>query len=149
MQSPRFIRHFMQIWPPYLGAGVRIKEIAEDGSRVLVTHKPNKLTQNIVGTAFGGTMLSMTDPFFMLVSMYQLGSDYYIWDVGAEIKFVKPGRSRISADISIDPQTIELIKSKTADGSKYLHWFEVDIKDEEGNVVAHVRRQVYYRRKKH
>ncbi|WPF66581.1 MULTISPECIES: PaaI family thioesterase [unclassified Corynebacterium] len=149
MYSPRTLARFMPFWPPFLGAGVKIKEYAPDGSRFLVTYKPNKLTCNAVGTAFGGTMLSMTDPFFMLVSMYQLGSDYYIWDVGVEAKFVKPGRGRISADISIDDATIALIKEKTADGSKYLHWFDLDLIDEEGDVVAHIRRQVYYRKKKH
>ncbi|WP_150114378.1 DUF4442 domain-containing protein [Corynebacterium oculi] len=147
--SPRTLARFMPFWPPFLGAGVKIKEYAPDGSRFLITHKPNKLTYNAVGTAFGGTMLSMTDPFFMLISMYRLGSDYYIWDVGAEAKFVKPGKGHISADVSIDDATLDLIREKTADGSKYLHWFDLDITDESGDVVAHIRRQVYYRKKKH
>ena len=45
----------------------------------------------------------------------------------------------------IPEETYDLIKEKTKDGEKYRHWFEVDIVDEEGDVVAHVRRQVYYR----
>ncbi|MGV0359375.1 PaaI family thioesterase [Corynebacterium mastitidis] len=147
--KPRTLARLMPLWPPFLGAGVRIKEIAEDGSRVVVTYKPTRITCNAVGTAFGGTMLSMIDPFYMLVSLYQLGEGYYIWDVGVEATFVKPGRSRVSAEIAIDPATVELIKEKTADGSKYLHWFEVDLIDEEGDVVAHMRRQVYYRKKRH
>ena len=47
----------------------------------------------------------------------------------------------------IPEETYALIEEKTAHGEKYLHWFDVDILDEEGDVVAHVRRQVYYRRK--
>lgn len=42
----------------------------------------------------------------------------------------------ISADMHID------------DGSKYLHWFDVDVTDGEDDTVARVRRQVYYRRKR-
>lgn len=79
--------------------------------------------------------------------MHRLGKDYTIWDTGAEIKFVKPGRGRITADMRISEATYELIKRKTASGEKYRHWFDVDITDETGDVVAHVRRQVHYRRK--
>ncbi|WP_342318899.1 DUF4442 domain-containing protein [Corynebacterium mayonis] len=137
----------MFLWPPFLGAGIRVVEFAEDGSRVVVKHKLNKLNQNIVGTAFGGTIMAMTDPFFMLASMARLGEGYRVWDTAGEVRFVKPGRGTITATMEISDETYELIRAKTADGSKYLHWFETDVVDEVGDVVAHVRRQVYYRQK--
>ena len=59
-----------------------------------------------------------------------------------------PGRGTLTADMRIDDDTYELIREKTRDGQKYLHWFEVDVTDESGTTVARVRRQVYYRRKK-
>ena len=145
--TARQLKNFMSFWPPFLGAGVKVKEFADDGTRVVVTHKANILTKNAMGVAFGGTMSAMTDPFFMLASMHRLGKEYRIWDTAGEIKFVKPGRGRITADMRIPEETYALIKEKTANGDKYLHWFDVDIVDEEGDVVAHVRRQVYYRRK--
>ncbi|WP_291474824.1 DUF4442 domain-containing protein [Corynebacterium sp.] len=146
--TPRQLKRFMSLWPPLLGAGVKVREFADDGSRVVVTHKPNKLTKNAVGTAFGGTIMSMTDPFYMLASMSRLGRNYNVWDIGAEVSFMKPGRGTITADMRIDDATYDLIREKTADGSKYLHWFEVDVTDDAGETVAKVRRQVYYRRKK-
>ncbi|KGF23966.1 DUF4442 domain-containing protein [Corynebacterium tuscaniense] len=145
--TARQLKHFMSFWPPFLGAGVKVKEFADDGTHVLVTHKPNILTKNAMGVAFGGTMSAMTDPFFMLASMHRLGKEYHIWDTAGEIKYIKPGRGKITADMRIPEETYALIKEKTANGDKYLHWFDVDIVDEEGDVVAHVRRQVYYRRK--
>lgn len=145
--TARQLKHFMSFWPPFLGAGVKVKEFADDGTRVVVTHKPNILTKNAMGVAFGGTMSAMTDPFFMLASMHRLGKEYRIWDTAGEIKYIKPGRGKITADMRIPEETYALIKEKTANGDKYLHWFDADIVDEEGDVVAHVRRQVYYRRK--
>jgi len=71
-----------------------------------------------------------------------------VWDIRAEVDFIKPGKGTITADMRIDDATYELIKEKTADGSKYLHWFDVDVKNSENETVAHVRRQVYYRLKK-
>ena len=145
--GPKFLQRFMRIWPPYLGAGIKPEYIAEDASRSIVTHKPNLLTRNLVGTAFGGTMLAMTDPFFMFAGVYGLGKEYLVWDVGVEAKFIKPGRGKITADMQVSEETWELIRSNTANGEKYLHWFDVDITDEQGEVVAKIRRQVYFRKK--
>lgn len=145
--GPKLLQRFMRYWPPYLGAGIKPVYMAEDGSRSIVTHEPNVLTRNLVGTAFGGTMLSMTDPFFMFAGVYGLGKEYLVWDVGAEAKFLKPGRGKLTADMQVSDETLELIRANTAEGQKYLHWFEVDITDEQGDVVAKVRRQVYFRKK--
>ncbi len=146
--SPKLLRRYMFLWPPFLGAGIRVKEFADDGSRVVVTHKLNKLNQNAVGAAFGGTIMAMTDPFYMLASMARLGKEYLVWDVAGEVQFLTPGKGRLTATMEIPDETYELIREKTADGQKYLHWFETDVLNEEGVTVAHVRRQVYYRRKR-
>lgn len=146
--SPKVMQHLMPLWPPYLGAGVRVDLVEPDGSRVVTSHTPRLLTRNIVNTAFGGTIQSMTDPFFMYMSMVRLGGEYNVWDVEANVTFRKPGRGRIVADMRTDDATFETIREQTRDGSKYLHWFEVDVMDAEGDVVATVRRQVYFRRKK-
>jgi len=145
--GPKFLQRFMRIWPPYLGAGIKPEYIADDASRSIVTHKPNLFTRNLVGTAFGGTMLSMTDPFFMFAGVYGLGKEYLVWDVGVEARFLKPGRGKLTADMQVTDETRELIRAKTANGEKYLHWFDVDITDEQGEIVAQVRRQVYFRKK--
>ena len=50
----------MWLWPPFLGAGVKVAEAAEDGSRFVIEHRPNFLTRNAVKTAFGGTPVSYT-----------------------------------------------------------------------------------------
>ncbi|AWB83240.1 DUF4442 domain-containing protein [Corynebacterium liangguodongii] len=145
--SAKTLRRFMGFWPPYLGAGVRVVEFADDGSRVVVKHKLTKLNQNAVGTVFGGTIMSMTDPFYMLASMARLGKDYRVWDVAGEVQFLKPGTGTVTAVMEIPDETYELIKEKTADGQKYLHWFATDVTNENGEIVAKVRRQVYYRRR--
>lgn len=146
--GPKFLQRFMRIWPPYLGAGIKVEHISDDASRSIVTHKPNLLTRNLVGTAFGGTMLSMTDPFFMFAGVYGLGKEYLVWDVGVEAQFIKPGKGKITADFQVADETWDLIRNKTANGEKYLHWFDVDLTDESGDTVAIVRRQVYFRKKR-
>lgn len=146
--GPKALQRFMRFWPPYLGAGIKPEYISKDASHAIVTHTPNVLTRNLVGTAFGGTMLSMTDPFFMFAGVFGLGKEYLVWDVGAEAQFIKPGKGKLTAEFKVSDETWELIRRKTANGQKYLHWFDVDITDASGDTVAIVRRQVYFRKKR-
>ncbi|WP_348240556.1 DUF4442 domain-containing protein, partial [Salmonella enterica] len=54
-----------------------------------------------VGTQFGGSIYAMTDPFYMLMLMNNLGPDYIVWDKAASIRFRKPGRTDLFATFEI------------------------------------------------
>ncbi len=145
--SPRQLKFLLGLFPPYVGSGIRLRHIAPDGSRVVTTHRPRRINANLVGTAFGGTVQTMTDGFYLYMGLVRLGASYNVWDVESHVTFLKPGRGTITADMRTDDATFELIREKTADGSKYLHWFTTDITDVDGDVVATVRSRVYFRLK--
>lgn len=146
--TPTTLKWGMRIWPPYLGAGVVVRDIADDWSSARIELIRSRLNANAVGTAFGGSMQSMTDPFHTLLLMHQLGRDHIVWDSAAEIRFVSPGRSRLFCKIEMPAETVERIRRDTASGQKSLTWFETVITDADGTLVAEVRRQVYARRKR-
>lgn len=146
--TPAALKWGMRIWPPYLGAGVVVRDIAEDWSSARIELRRSRFNANALGTAFGGSIQSMTDPFHTLLLMHQLGRDHIVWDSAAEIRFVSPGRSRLFATIEMPAEAVEKIRRETADGQKSLTWFETEITDAEGKLVAQVRRQVYARRKR-
>lgn len=145
--SPRQLKFVLNFFPPYVGSGIRMKYIAEDGSRVVTTHRPRRINANLVGTAFGGTIQTMTDGFYLFMGLTRLGNDYNVWDAESHVTYLKPGRGTITADMRTDDATFDLIRERTADGSKYLHWFTTDITDSSGDVVATVRSRVYFRLK--
>jgi acyl-coenzyme A thioesterase PaaI-like protein len=138
----------MNIWPPLFFAGIRITDLSSDfkTARVQLTLRP--WNKNAVGSHFGGSLFSMTDPFYMLMILAQLGNDYLVWDKAADIDFIKPGKGKVIADFSINQQLIDDIIAKTANGDKYLPQIPVYIKDEEGDIVATLNRTLYIRRKK-
>jgi len=138
----------MNLWPTYRFAGIRIEHIAEDWTRVDVRLRVRGLARNAVGTAFGGSLFAMGDPFLMLMAMKQLGPGYVVWDKQASIDFVKPGRGTVRGHFRLDPAEVELVRKATADGDKHLPWFEDVLVDESGDVVARLRRQLYVRRKR-
>ncbi|MEU8875410.1 MULTISPECIES: DUF4442 domain-containing protein [Streptomyces violaceusniger group] len=147
--SPRGLRRAMNWWPPYLFAGVRVVHLAEDWSGARVRLRLRRFNSNYVGTHFGGSLFSMSDPFWMLLVMRRLGRDYIVWDKAGEIDFVSPGRGDVFADFKLTEERLEEIREATADGGKALPWFENEVVAADGTVVARVRKQLYVRRKHH
>jgi hypothetical protein len=93
-------------------------------------------------------MSAMTDPYFFMLVMHQLGRDHVVWDTRGEIEFVKPGRGVLTAEFAVPTEKAEELRERARGGAKVLEWFETEITDAEGDVVARVRREVYVREKK-
>ena len=83
----------------------------------------------------------------MVMVMECMGKEYRVWDQAARIEFVKPGKGKVTARLTITDQDLDEIRAQTADGAKYLHTFPVDILDEAQEVVARVEKVIYIRKK--
>ena len=101
----------------------------------------------VITTHFGGSLFSMTDPFWMLLALHALGNEYIVWDKAGEILFRKPGRGTVRARFELDDAVLDEIRAATEGGEKYLRWFDTDVVDASGEVVARTRKQLYIRRK--
>ncbi|NID15589.1 DUF4442 domain-containing protein [Luteibacter yeojuensis] len=143
----RTMRRILNTWPPFLFAGIRVV-VFDDYRYAKVRLKLTWYNRNYVRTHFGGSLFAMTDPFWMLMTLKSLGSDYIVWDQAGEIRFVAPGREDVYAEFRIDEATLEELRAGTANGEKYLRWFDTDIRTASGELVATVRKQLYVRRKK-
>jgi hypothetical protein len=88
------LRRWINFWPPFLGAGIRVNYIAPDMKAVDVEMKLRFWNANYVGTHFGGSLFAMTDAFYMLMLIANLDSDYVVWDKAATIRYRKPGKAQ-------------------------------------------------------
>jgi len=140
------LRRGMNLWPPFLLTGIHILEVSDDFRRVRVGLRRTRLTTNYVGTQFGGSLFAMTDPFWMILMMRNLGRGYVVWDKAAEIEFVSPGRTAVTAQFDLHPAVVDEVRAAADAGEKVLRWFEVDVVGTDGAVVARVRKQLYVRR---
>jgi acyl-coenzyme A thioesterase PaaI-like protein len=145
--SPRLLRWGMNLWPPFRGAGIRVRHIAADWSEARVELRAGRLRRNFVGTHYGGSLFSMTDPFYALMLIHRLGDKYLVWDQAASIDFVAPGRGTVKAVFSLNEAQVQAIRAQAAGGQKVLPEFDVEVKDEAGELVARVKKTLYVRLK--
>jgi acyl-coenzyme A thioesterase PaaI-like protein len=144
---PRVARWGLNLWPPLAGAGIRVRSIAPDFREFVVEMPLRPYNRNAHGTHFGGSLYAMTDPFFVLMLLHNLGSDYVVWDRAACIDYIAAGRSRVRAVLKLRDEDLKSIRTMTAGGSKHLHLFHADVVDAEDLLVARVEKLVYVRRR--
>ncbi|HMB19682.1 MAG TPA: DUF4442 domain-containing protein [Spirochaetota bacterium] len=146
MTGKNILFKMVNLYPPFLGAGIRVK-VSKDIKTIDVTLKLSFYNRNYVGTQYGGSMYSMCDPFYMILLMENLGKDYIVWDQSASITFKKPGKTRLRATFHIPESQYQAIKSQLEVKEKIYPVFTVDILDNDDNIVATVDKTIYIKKK--
>jgi acyl-coenzyme A thioesterase PaaI-like protein len=136
LYRPARFRVLVSLYPPLLGAGVRVSRIADDWTSGTVTLRVHPWTANLHGAAFGGALFSATDILYGMMLAAQLGRRFEVWTKSAQIEFHAPGRGRLHLDVTLSPDETEQIRQDTErDGSSdVVH--HVAIVDATGTVVA-------------
>lgn len=138
----------INFYPPFLGAGVKVKSLNKEGTKLEVSMNLTRFNRNYVGTHFGGSLYSMCDPFYMLILLRMLGRDYIVWDKSASIDFKRPGRGRVHAIFEITKEQFTEIKSKVDELGKYEPDLLVEVKDHEGQVICEISKKLWIKKKK-
>jgi hypothetical protein len=145
MASRLWLFRLLNLYPPYVGAGVRVKT-SPDLRTFEVRMRLRWWNRNFVGTHFGGSLYTMCDPFFMLILIGALGRGYVVWDKAATIRFRRPGRGTVHATFHVPQEKVDEIRAAADAGGKVEPVFRVDVMDEAGEVVAEVEKLLYVRR---
>jgi hypothetical protein len=89
----------------------------------------------------------MTDPFYMLMLMANLGCDYIVWDKAASIRYQKPRQGTVRAEFRLTDAQLDDIRDKLKTLPKYEPVFQNAVKDEAGVVIAEVEKLLHVRKK--
>ncbi|HEX5759442.1 MAG TPA: DUF4442 domain-containing protein [Thermoanaerobaculia bacterium] len=138
----RWLARLLNVYPPYVGAGVRVRRTAEGYETRMKLRFWNR---NYVGTHYGGSLYTMCDPFFMLILIRRLGPEYVVWDKAAAIRFRRPGRGTVTARFEIPAERVEAIRRDAGAGAPVEPVFTTEVRDEAGEVVAEVEKRLYVR----
>ena len=147
--TPKLLKWMLNLYPLYLGAGIKVTYISEDWKELHVSMSLRWFNRNAVGTHFGGSLYSMIDPHLMLLLMQLLGKEYLVWDKSADIEFVKASKKKVTSVLKVSNADLKVIRRSTINGEKYFSNFIVEIRDEDDDLVAKIKKTIYVRRKKH
>ncbi|RLD52109.1 MAG: tetrameric acyl-CoA thioesterase [Bacteroidetes bacterium] len=137
----------VSLYPPYLGAGIKLKNVNKDFTRFEVQMKMHWYNRNIFGTHFGGSLYAMSDPFFVFIIMNFLGKEYIVWDKSANIKFVKPGKGTVNVVFEISKDKLEELKNDVDEKGKNTYFFKTEITNSDNEVVARIEKEIYVKKK--
>ena len=139
----RLMRWGFNLWPCYRGTGARVTFIASDWREVRVRLPLSWRTRNYVGTIFGGSLYAAVDPFFMIMLMKNLGSEFVVWDKASSVRFRRPGRSTLTATFRLEESEFAEIRDLLRDLPKVDRTYTVDLTDREGIVHSTVEKVVH------
>lgn len=142
MNTKALLLRLLPLYPPFLGAGIRVKRLPHGWESSM---RLSFLNRNYFGTHFGGSLYSMCDPFFVLILAERLGPGYVCWDKAASIQFLRPGRGRVRARFEIAPERSAEIRLQADADGRCEPVFVAQVRDGADKVVAEVEKVLYVR----
>ncbi|MBB5057105.1 acyl-coenzyme A thioesterase PaaI-like protein [Granulicella aggregans] len=130
-------------WPPLLGAGVKVTRMDPDFRAIDVEMRLTWRNRNVMGAHFGGSLYAMTDPFYMLMLMENLGPKYIVWDKAAVIRYKRPGIGTVRAEFRLTQAQIDEVRAALESEERYEPVFLIEVKDDAGKVVSEVDKTIY------
>jgi len=76
--------------PMYRRSTGRLTYVSDDIQKVDIKIPLSYKNKNYVGSIFGGSLFSATDPIYMIQLLNILSDDYVVWDKHASIRFRRP-----------------------------------------------------------
>lgn len=142
------------ISPMYRRSTAKILTVSDDLLKVKVKIPLSWKNKNYVGSIFGGSLFSATDPIYMIQLIQILGKDYVVWDKSTLIKFRRPAYSTAYANFVFSEDELDRIKQEIAD-KKFLDYTKtLKITDADKNILVELEKTLYiadknyYRQKK-
>ena len=126
---------------------IRVQRISEDWRQIDVEMRLGWFNRNYMGSHFGGSLFSMTDPFFWLIVQRALGREYVVSHKGGRIDFLIPGYGTARAHFEVSDAALTEIRARTAGGDRYIPEFSTEILNEQNEVVARSTQILHVRRR--
>jgi hypothetical protein len=99
---------------------------------------------NYVGSHYGRSLFSITDPFYMLILIENLGREYIVWDKSSCIRFCRPAKGTVTAKFCLTEAPLDEIRAAMRTQEKIEPTFAVEIRDADGTVVAEGAKSAVY-----
>ncbi|MFC4891715.1 PaaI family thioesterase [Pseudofrancisella aestuarii] len=130
-------------FPAFMATGGEIIFISDDFLEVHLEFHLTETTKNYHGTGFGGAIYSSLDPIYPLQLCHILGDDYSVWDLAANIQYLKPIDKNVYAKFLLTLEHIDEIKEKIKVKNKAVVELPVEYRDLDNNIYAKATKTIY------
>ncbi|OEZ33217.1 hypothetical protein AS144_04315 [Francisella endosymbiont of Amblyomma maculatum] len=141
-RSEQFVKRFNEL-PAFVATGGEIVFVSDDFLEVHLKFNLTDNTKNYHGTGFGGAIYSSLDPIYPLQLCNVLGDDYVVWDLSANIDYLKPITDHVYARFLLSQQTVTKIKQDVVTKNKSVINLPVCYEDADNNIYAKVNKTIY------
>lgn len=150
MGKASIYKYGFNLSPMYRRSTGRIIAVSDDLYSITIRIKLTYKNSNYVGSIFGGSLFSATDPIFMIQLLNILDENYVVWDKAASIKFKRPARETCYADFIFTNEEIEKIKTDVSEHHEIDLEKHIQLTNKDGSIVfAVVSKTIYIADKKY
>ena len=134
------VKWLLNLYPPFLFQGIKIQSISDDFHAARVLVKKSILTRNVMGTTFGGALMSAADPLYPILywrSLVRKGEHLSVWLKSLDSAFLLPATETVAFEFRLDPDKLQQARRDLDETGR------ADISDEisacfaDGQKVAH------------
>ena len=137
-------KYGFNISPMYRRSTGKVLSVSDDLLSVQVKIPISYKNRNYVGSIFGGSLFSATDPVFMVQLINILEDSYVVWDKKAEIKFKRPAKENSYVDFTFTEEEIAEIKERVKEEKEIDLIKEIKITNKDASMVyAEVSKTIY------
>jgi len=142
--KPSFLFKIGFNWlPMYRRSTGKIIFVSEDLHLIKIKIPLSYKNVNYVGTIFGGSLFSATDPIYMVQLIQILGNEYVIWDKKSEIVFKRPASEIVYATFKFTKGDIEKIKTDVLKRDEIDLIKIVKLKTKNDILIAQINKTIY------
>ena len=148
-----FLKRFIKVstiykygfnWSPmYRRSTAKLISVSDDLHYVKIRLKLNWKNRNYAGSIFGGSMLSATDPIYMIQLIQILGDDYVVWDKAVEARYKRPAKSTIYGEFIFSEDEITVLKKVIEKNNETDILKTMSLVDEKQNIIATFNKTLY------
>ena len=122
----------------------RLTYVSDDIQKVAIKIPLTYKNRNYVGSVFGGSLFSATDPIFMIQLLSILNDNYVVWDKHASIRFRRPVKENAYVNFVITDEDLVKIKKGVADQKEIDFKKVIQITNKQKDIVfAEVTKIIY------
>lgn len=141
-------KYGFNISPMYRRSTGKVVEVSDNLLYVKIKIPLSFRNRNFVGSIFGGSLFSATDPIYMIQLINTLGDDYVVWDKDATIKYKRPAKETVYAEFIFTKEDIEYIKNEVSKNGEFNLIKTPNIVNKDRVIIAELTKTIYVADKK-